>query len=170
MLTGKFTPKCWCGGRYVDMPRYVLPPSNLVTYTTSCAATHQTAKLDGSFYSNPFIYHKIENIVKMRLLTSHYSLFTLTQGVIGREIQNTCRPKNSKRHITFSHSEWNSIILVIETDGIECCRENGVPEHCFGYCLKGTKETKSNNNHEPTSVFGEISAGRMLRFKVFDWR
>ena len=77
----------WCGGRYVDMPRYVLPPSNLVTYTTSCAATHQTGKLDGSLYSNPFIYHKIENIVTMRLLTSHYSLFTLTQGVIGRKFK-----------------------------------------------------------------------------------
>ena len=46
-------------------------------------------------------------------------------------------------HITFSYSECNSIILVIETDGIECCRENGVPEYCFGYCLKETKETKS---------------------------
>ena len=55
---------------------------------------------------------------------------------------------NAKRfikweHITFSYSECNSIILVIETDGIECCRENGVPEYCFGYCLKETKETKS---------------------------
>ena len=46
-------------------------------------------------------------------------------------------------HITFFYSESNSIIFEIETDGKECCREKGVPEYCFGYCLKEATETKS---------------------------
>ena len=33
--------------------------------------------------------------------------------------------------------------IQIETDGKECCREKGVPEYCFGYCLTGTTKTKS---------------------------
>jgi len=30
-----------------------------------------------------------------------------------------------------------------ETDGVKCCREKGVPEMCFGYCLTERKNTQS---------------------------
>ena len=26
---------------------------------------------------------------------------------------------------------------------MECCRDNGVPEYCLGYCLKETKQAKA---------------------------
>ena len=42
-----------------------------------------------------------------------------------------------------SFSECNSIIFEIETDGIKCCREKGVSDLCFGYCLKENRNTKS---------------------------
>ena len=31
----------------------------------------------------------------------------------------------------------------IESDGIKCCREKGVSDICFGYCLTEEKNTKS---------------------------
>ena len=32
---------------------------------------------------------------------------------------------------------------IIETDEIKCCRENGVPDYCFGYCLIERKKSES---------------------------
>ena len=63
-----------------------------------------------------------------------------------------------REQITLSFSECNSIIFEIETskkesnpihskykgtDGTKCCREEGVPDYCFGYCLTGRKNTAS---------------------------
>ena len=45
--------------------------------------------------------------------------------------------------ITLSFVECKSNIFDIETDGINCCREKGVPDVCFGYCLTERKNTKS---------------------------